>query len=87
MATKKKDEEAAAGAAAEPQPIERDIEELELIVKQLEGDALPLEESIALFERGMKLSEGTRARLVEAETRVEILMKRGSRVEPEPFEK
>jgi exodeoxyribonuclease VII small subunit len=86
MATRKKEEEPVEAQPA-ARSIEKDIEELELIVKQLEGDALPLEESIALFERGMQLSEGTRKRLAEAETRVEILMKRGSRVEPEPFEK
>jgi exodeoxyribonuclease VII small subunit len=68
-------------------PIEKDIEELELIVRQLDEESVALEDSIALFEKGMALSEATRKRLTEFETRVELLTKRGNAITPESFGK
>jgi exodeoxyribonuclease VII small subunit len=38
-----------------------------------------------LFERGVSLSGACRKQLEEAETRVEILLKKGNEVKPEPF--
>lgn len=70
-----------------PKSIEEDLLDLESIVEALESDQLPIEQSIALFQKGMQISAETRKKLSEAETRVEILMKRGGAVEPEPFEK
>ncbi len=64
---------------------ETGIHELEQIVKEMEAGELPLERAIELFEKGMKLSETCRKQLEEAETRVEILMRRGEKVTPEPF--
>lgn len=61
------------------------LDELEKVVQELEAGDLPLERSLELFEKGMALSETCRKQLEEAETRVEILMKRGSKVQPEPF--
>jgi exodeoxyribonuclease VII small subunit len=61
------------------------LAELEAVVKQLEGGDLPLEKSLELFERGMVLSDLCRKQLEEAEQRVEILVKRGEKVTPEPF--
>jgi exodeoxyribonuclease VII small subunit len=73
---------------AEQQPsFEQSLGELEAIVKQLEGSELPLEKSLELFERGMQLSEICRKQLAEAETRVEVLLKRGEAVTPAPFGK
>ena len=82
--TTKKDVEAAPSAA---KTIEQDLEELEKIVAHLEKDTMGLEESINFFEKGVGLSESAKQRLSEAETRVEILMKRGGKVEAEPFGK
>jgi len=64
---------------------ETGLQELEQIVKEMEGGELPLERAIELFEKGMKLSEACRKQLEEAESRVEILMRRGDKVTPEPF--
>jgi exodeoxyribonuclease VII small subunit len=64
---------------------EASLEELERIVKELEKGELPLEKSLTLFEAGMRLSADCKRQLEEAETRVEILMKRGSEVVPVPF--
>jgi exodeoxyribonuclease VII small subunit len=59
------------------------IAELETIVKTLEEGDLPLEKSLALFERGVQLSRFCHSKLEEAERRVEILNERGE-VKPAP---
>ena len=64
---------------------ERHLDELEKIVKTLETGDLPLEKSLELFEKGMELSERCRKQLEEAETRVEILLKKNGKVQAEPF--
>ena len=43
------------------------LDELEKVVRELEGGDLPLERSLELFERGMGLSDSCRKQL-EAET-------------------
>jgi exodeoxyribonuclease VII small subunit len=64
---------------------ESGIEELERIVKEMESGDLPLERALDLFGKGMELSERCRKQLEDAETRVEMLVRRGERVAPEPF--
>jgi len=53
------------------------IAELEKIVKQLEEGDLPLDKSLALFERGVTLSRYCHDRLGAAERRIEQLTERG----------
>ena len=53
------------------------IAELEGIVKQLEDGDLPLDTSLALFERGVALSRYCHERLGAAERRIEQLTERG----------
>lgn len=65
---------------------EASLEELERIVKELEKGDLPLERSLALFENGMRLSGECKRQLEEAETRVEILLKKGSQTIAVPFD-
>ena len=64
---------------------EAGLAELETVVKQLESGDLPLEKALELFERGMQLSDKCRKQLEEAETKVELLTRRGGAVNPEPF--
>ena len=71
--------------AAEGPSFEAGLDELEKIVAELEEGEMPLEESLALFEKGVALSESCRKRLENAETRVEILLKKGRKLEAEPF--
>ena len=66
-------------------PFEACLDELEKVVKQLEGGDLPLERSLELFEKGMQLSETCRKQLEEAETRVEMLIRKEGRMQAEPF--
>lgn len=68
-----------------PLTFEASLDELERVVKELEKGELPLEKSLELFERGMTLSAECKRQLEEAETRVELLVKRGSKVVPAPF--
>lgn len=71
---------------AETQPaFEQSLGELESIVKELEAGDMPLERALELFEKGVGLSESCRKRLEEAETKVEILLKRGRTLEAQPF--
>ncbi|MEZ5363261.1 MAG: exodeoxyribonuclease VII small subunit [Bryobacterales bacterium] len=74
--------------AAEPEtppPFEQSLDELETIVKELESGDMPLERALELFEKGVGLSESCRKRLEDAETKVEILLKKGRTLEAEPF--
>ena len=57
---------------------EQSLNDLERIVKQLEEGDLPLEESLKLFEEGVKLSRECRERLTTAERRIQVLMKDAS---------
>jgi exodeoxyribonuclease VII small subunit len=68
-----------------PLSFEAGLQQLETIVKEMESGELPLERALELFERGMKLSDACRKQLEEAETRVEVLMKRAGEVQAQPF--
>jgi exodeoxyribonuclease VII small subunit len=60
----------------------RDLEEL---VERLEHGDLPLEESIAAFERGVMLTRSCQTALKEAEQKVEILLKKAGEPQLEDF--
>jgi exodeoxyribonuclease VII small subunit len=64
---------------------EASLNELEKVVKELEAGDLPLERSLELFEKGMALSETCRKQLENAETRVEMLIRKDGKIQPEPF--
>ena len=65
---------------------EERLSELEAVVKELESGDLQLEKALEKFERGVALSEACRKQLDEAEKKVEILLKKNNRVEPQPFD-
>ena len=54
---------------------EASLNDLEKIVGQLEEGDLSLEESLKLFELGVKLSRDCQQRLTQAERRIEVLLK------------
>ena len=62
------------------------LQQLEKIVEQLERGDLPLEQSLKLFEEGVRLSNSCRQELEAAEGKVEILLKQGGKLQAEPFE-
>ena len=66
--------------------LEESLKELESLVERLEAGDLPLEEALAQFERGIKLTRSCQTILKDAEQKVEILLKKTEQAEPEPFE-
>jgi exodeoxyribonuclease VII small subunit len=62
------------------------FERLEEIVARLEGGELDLEQSLHMFEEGIKLVRFCASRLDEAERRIEILLAdKEGRLQAEPF--
>ena len=55
-------------------PFDRALEELRVVVSRLEDGGLPLEESIALYERGVALHDHCAGLLAAAELRVQRLV-------------
>lgn len=54
---------------------EQALAQLEQIVQKLERGELPLEESLRLYEDGIRLSRLCHGKLEEAEGRIEMLLK------------
>jgi exodeoxyribonuclease VII small subunit len=66
---------------------EEALSKLEEIVSKLEKGDIPLEESLKLFEEGIRLSRFCNQKLDEAEKRVAILLKdREGIFKPQPFD-
>ncbi len=72
-------------AEQSPLSFEAGLTELESVVRELESGELPLERALELFEKGVRLSETCRKQLEQAETRVEILIRKNNRMQAEPF--
>lgn len=65
---------------------EESLKKLESVVERLEKGDLPLEESLKLFEEGVKLSETCKKQLESAEGKVQTLLKqRDGSFKTEPF--
>jgi exodeoxyribonuclease VII small subunit len=62
------------------------LHRLEIIVQELEKGEVSLDKSLTLFEEGMHLSSACRKELEQAEGKVEILLKKNGKFQPEPFE-
>ena len=75
------------GAEVAKESFEKDLERLETIVSRLEGEEVSLDESMKLFEEGVKLSRRCSKKLDEAETKVSILVRdeKGG-ITTEPFD-
>jgi len=65
----------APGEADEALTFEPALKKLEEIVQKLEKGELSLEESLRLYETGIRLSRLCHAKLEEAEGRIELLVK------------
>jgi exodeoxyribonuclease VII small subunit len=74
-----KREQTKSAAAVEPS-FEAQLASLERIVRELERGELPLEQSLELFEQGVRLSRECQERLNEAERRIELLLRGGDGV-------
>ncbi len=67
-------------------PFEEALSHLERVVDRLEQGDLELEESLAAFEEGVRLSKRCVALLDTAEQRIEILIREGGQWLARPFE-
>ena len=65
---------------------EEQMETLEIIVSELEKGDLNLDDSVAKFEEGIKISKECNKILEEAEKKITILVKRDDEVTEENFE-
>lgn len=61
------------------------LSRLEKITEELEQGDLSLEASLKKFDEGIQLTEFCNAKLSDARTRVEILLKKNGQLEAEPF--
>ena len=52
---------------------EQSLHELEILVQKMEDGALPLEESIKIYEKGIRLAKICQDALNQAEQRVQLL--------------
>ncbi|MBE9504521.1 MAG: exodeoxyribonuclease VII small subunit [Proteobacteria bacterium] len=65
---------------------EKDLENLEDIVARLESEEVSLEDSMKLYEEGVKLARLCSEKLDKAEKKVEILSKdKNGAIKVEPF--
>ena len=66
---------------------EKAFQHLETIVKRLESEEMPLDESLQLFEEGIRLSRFCNQKLEEVEKKIELILA-DSKGQPksEPFE-
>jgi exodeoxyribonuclease VII small subunit len=64
-----------AGEAGTDMPFEEAVRKLEAVVEAMESDDLPLEQLLARFEEGMRLSKICQAKLAAAELKIQELEK------------
>jgi exodeoxyribonuclease VII small subunit len=69
----------------DPKAFEAALQDLEAIVDRLERGDLTLQESLAAFEQGIRLSHGCQQALDQAEQRIRILTEQSVDAEPEAF--
>lgn len=74
-------------AARRSNDFEKAFQNLEKIVHRLESEEMPLDESLQLFEEGIRLSRFCHQRLEEVEKKIELILAdaKGQPV-TEPFE-
>ncbi len=61
------------------------IEKLEDITNKLEKEQLSLDESVKLFEEGMKISKECNSKLEDAEKKITILINKNDEITEENF--
>ncbi len=73
-------------AAKKSYPFETSLAKLESLVEQMESGDLALEESLKIFEEGIKLTRECQQALVDAEQKVNLLIEKNGAIETEPFQ-
>ena len=68
-----------------PEGFEKQLEALEELVRELEAGDKGLDESLALYEKGVTLAKELSSRLEDAKTKVEALAKENGKLVKKPF--
>lgn len=68
-----------------PETFEKSLESLEELVRELEAGDKGLDESLALFEKGVALAKDLSKRLEDVKTKVESLSKEGGKLVKKPL--
>jgi exodeoxyribonuclease VII small subunit len=64
---------------------EESLNRLEIITNELESGNLSLEDSLKIFDEGIKLAEFCNKKLDEAHTKINLLMKKNGEILSTPF--
>ncbi len=80
------DTEAAGSAPATSPAFEQSLEQLETLVARLESGDLPLNEALATFEQGVRLTRECQSALSAAQHKVQLLRQHGETQVLEEFE-
>lgn len=72
-------------AKGKEESFEELMSNLEEITDKLEVDKLSLDEAVALFEQGMKISKDCNKKLEDAEKRITILLNSDGEIKEEDF--
>jgi exodeoxyribonuclease VII small subunit len=69
-----------------PISFEHSLAELESLVSQLESGDLPLDQALARFEQGVRLTRDCQGALSAAQQKVQLLLQRGESITLEDFD-
>jgi exodeoxyribonuclease VII small subunit len=72
-------------SAAITPAFEQSLAQLEALVTRLESGDLPLEEALASFEQGVRLTRDCQGALSAAQQKVQLLLQRGDSIVLEDF--
>ena len=72
--------------APKVESFEKSLENLEELVRELEAGDKGLDESLALFEKGVGLAKDLTKRLDDAKTKVEALSRESGKLVKKPFD-
>lgn len=72
-------------AAAATPDFERSLAQLEALVTRLESGDLPLDQALASFEQGVRLTRDCQGALSAAQQKVQLLLQRGEALVAEDF--
>ncbi len=67
-----------------PQSFEASIERLNEIIRELEAGNIPLDDTLKIFEEGIRLTDACRKQLAEAEDKVKTLISTHQGFEEKP---
>lgn len=68
------------------QTFEESLQELQVLVERMESGNLSLEESLADFEKGIRLTRECQRSLMDAEQKVQMIVEKNDGIDTVPFD-